>query len=393
MRDLLWPIVILLIVAVALRSELFFYMLYLVVALQIAARLWVRRSTRRLTWRRVMPAASFIGERVPVKIELHNPSLLSLPWLALHESLPPVLHSPPMIREVISLGAGEHRTIEYTLVSQRRGYFRIGPLSLQTGDVLGLNEETLAGESPSDLTIYPHVLPLDQLGLPASLPFGTLAARQRLFSDPARPAGVRPYEAADGVRRIDWKSTARTSMPQVRRYQPAIALETLIALAFTREEFGGHFAYDTMERALTAAASIAAHLTELRQPIALCTSGADPAAGGKVQRIPIGAGRAHLMLALGMLGRLEAGGGTRLEELLHQATADLGWGSTVIVITGASSDALLADLIALRRRGLNVALILAEPLAEELALPRRHGIAAFGIWRDGYPREAVVDRA
>ena len=59
----------------------------------------------------------------------------------------------------------------------------------------------------------------------------------------------------------------------MRRYQPAIALETLIALAFSRQEYGGRFPYDVMERALIAAASIAAHLTERRQPIGLCTTG------------------------------------------------------------------------------------------------------------------------
>ena len=78
---------------------------------------------------------------------------------------------------------------------------------------------------------------------------------------PSRPATR--TAAADGVRRIDWKATARAGEPQVRRYQPAIAVDMLVALAFSRAEYGGAYAYDTMECALTAAASIAAHCASL----------------------------------------------------------------------------------------------------------------------------------
>jgi uncharacterized protein (DUF58 family) len=377
--------IVLLIVAVALRSELFFVLLYIFVGLQLATRLWLRYEMRNLHWRRVAPQAAFPGERLTVEIVLCNHGLLPIPWVALHESLPPALHSPPMIREVVSLGPGEQRVIAYQISGRRRGYYKLGPLTLQTGDVLGLGERPLAGAQPSGLTIYPAVVPLAELGLPAALPYGTLAAPRRLFEDPARPAGVRPYQPADGVRRIDWKASAHAGTPLVRRQQPAIALETLVALAFARSEYGGHFAYDTMERSLTAAASIVAHLANLRQPFGVCVSGHDPAADRPAGAIPIGSGRAHLIAALGLLGRVEPLAEGALAPELRRAAAGLGWGSTVVIVTGQASTELLPEALALRRRGLEVALVIAEATPEQLALPRRHGIAAFALARDGRP--------
>ncbi len=262
---------------------------------------------------------------------------------------------------------------------------RLGPISLRTGDVLGLGESTLVGKQPDALTIYPSVLPLAELGLPASLPYGTLPATQRLFSDPARPNGVRPYQPADGVRRIDWKTTAHAGTPQVRRYQPAIALETLVALAFSRQEYGDRYAYDIMERALVAAASIAAHLVAQRQPVGLCTTGHDPAAGGPAAPLPVAPGRAHLIEVLGALGRLEPAASGALAPLIWQAGGRLGWGSTVVVITGQRGSELIEALLPLKRRGLNIALVITEPTADELGLPRKHGIATYGLWRDGRP--------
>jgi uncharacterized protein (DUF58 family) len=385
MNDLFWLTILLFVVAAALRSDLFFYMLYVVVGLQALARLWLRQSARRLSWRRQAPPAAFLGEQITVALELTNGSLLPVPWVVVSESLPPSMRSPPLLREVLSLGAGERRVLTYTLVGQRRGYYKIGPLSLQTGDILGLGERILSGAASEGLTIYPPILSLGQLGLPASLPYGTLATTARLFSDPARPSGVRPYQAADGVRRIDWKTTAHAGTPQVRRYQPAISIETLIALAFSRTEYTGRFSYDMMERALVAAASIAADLAARRQPIGLCTTGDDPQTGAPAAPLAVAEGRAQLIQVLGMLGRLETAAQGALPELIWQAGAHLGWGSTVIVITGQRGVELLAALLPLKRRGLNLALIITEPSIADLGLPRQHGITTFGLWREGRP--------
>jgi uncharacterized protein (DUF58 family) len=385
MNELFWLMLILFVVAAVLRSELFFYLLYLVVGLQVLARFWLRRGIKQLRWRRRAPAAAWAGERATVELELANDGLLPIPWLTLTESVPAALRNPPTIREVISLGAGERRVLTYTLTGSRRGYYRLGPLSLNTGDVLGLDERTVVGQEQDALTIYPPTLPLPELGLPAALPYGTLPTSRRLFSDPARPSGVRPYQAADGVRRIDWKTTAHAGAPQVRRYQPAIALETLIALAFSREEYGGRYAYDTMERALVAAASIAVHLAERRQPIGFCTTGRDAATNQVAAPVRVGPGRAHLIDTLGTLGRLEPAQSGDLAELATGAAAHLGWGSTVIFVTGQRGPDLIGRLLPLRRRGLSVALIITEPTPADLGLPRQHGITAYGLWRDGRP--------
>jgi uncharacterized protein (DUF58 family) len=385
MNDLFWLILILFLVAAVLRSELFFYLLYLIVGLQLVVRFWLRRGARQLRWRRHAPVAAFPGEAATVEVELRNDGLLPVPWLTMSESVPAQLHNPPTIREVLSLGAGERRVLRYTLKGSRRGYYRLGPLTLNTGDVLGLDERTLTSQEHDALTIYPPTLPLAELGLPAALPYGTLATPQRLFSDPARPSGVRPYQAADGVRRIDWKTTAHAGSPQVRRYQPAIALETLIALAFSREEYGGRYAYDQMERALVAAASIAAHLVERRQPVGLCTTGRDAATGAVASATPVGPGRAHLIGVLGTLGRLEPVQEGDVAASAARAATHLGWGSTVIVLTGQRGPELVARLLPLKQRGLSVAVIIAEPTPADLGLPRRHGIASYGLWRDGRP--------
>lgn len=391
MNDLFWLTLILLIVAALLRSELFFYMLYVIVGLQVAARFWMRRSAQHLRWTRHAPATLFLGERADVELEVRNTGLLPLPWISLHESIPPTLNSPAGVREVVSLGAGEERRLTYSIQAVRRGYYRLGPLTMRTGDVLGLGERTLETNEVAGLTVYPTVLPLAELHLPASLPFGVLPAASSLFVDPARPTGVRPYQPGDSMRSIDWKNSARASGGSsrgttllVRRYQPAIALETVVALAFGLEEYRSRFAYDDMERALVAAASIAAHIITQRQAVGFCTTGRDPLNGTSDVTLPIGSGRTHLIEILGTLGRLEATREGSMPALLQQVGARLGWGSTIVFVGGSTPD-LVPTLLPLRQRGLNLALVLADATPATLGLARSHGIAAYDIGRDGRP--------
>ncbi len=374
---------LLLVVAAALRSELFFYLLYVLVGLQLAAWLWVRAAARAVRWSRQAPAAAFPGETVEVTIALRNGGLVPIPWLALHESLPSELRTMPAVRQVLALGAGEQRAIAYTLQGRRRGRYQLGPLQLRTGDALGLFERPLAGAEPDYLVIYPQVLPLPELGLPAALPFGVRPDRGSLFSDPARPLGPRPYAPGDSIRQIDWKSSARAGTLQVRRYEPAIARETLIALAFSVAEYPGRYTFDAQERAVVAAASLAADLLGRGQAVGLCTSGRDPITGAEAAPLAPAGGRAQLIEVLRLLGRLEAPGTGVVLAALDRAAADLGWGSTVVLVASGAPTAWIERLLALRRRGLHVALVLVEGTANEIALARRHGLVVYLVDRVG----------
>jgi uncharacterized protein (DUF58 family) len=383
--DLRLITLIVLVVAAGLRSEIFFYLLYVLVGLQLLAWFWVRLAARAVRWSRSAPAAAFPGEPVEVTIAIRNKSLLPIPWLLLHESLPAALRSPPGVRQVIGLGPNEEHRVAYTLQGRRRGLYRLGPLTMRTGDVLGLFERPLEGAAVDSLVIYPQVLPLHELGLPAALPFGARPAPASLFTDPARPVGVRAYAPGDSVRQIDWKSSARAGGLQVRRHEPAIARETLIALAFSLGEYPGRYTYDSLERAVVAAASIAADLIGRGQPVGLCTSGHDPLSEAAAAPIPPADGRHHLVAILRLLGRLEARPQGDLVAALERAAAGLGWGSTVVVVSYGAGAALIERLLPLRRRGLWVALVLIEGAADEIALARRHALPSYLVDRAGTP--------
>ena len=361
MRELPYLLVILVLVALLLRLDFVFYMIYVVGGVWLLARWATPRSMDRLTVQRSFVSHAFLGETIPVRLELLNRTRLLMPWLRVHESLPPDLASTAQISRVYTLRPREEVSITYDLHCQRRGVYPIGPLQLTSGDVFGFAAVQSRGEAVQYLTVYPRIIPLAGLALPSRLPFGVLASPQCMFEDPARLRGVRPYQAGDSQRRIHWKASAHSDSLLVKQLAPAISLESTILLNLRGAEYERQRRHDASEWAIVLAASLAAYLESQRQAVGLAVHGVDALAVSALQAPPR-PGRPHLMKVLELLARAELiDSDDPFVAWARRTAASLGWGATVIVVTPNGDEATCQGLHALARAGLNVVMAVVEP--------------------------------
>src|SRR5205814_9612505 len=126
-----------------------------------------------------------------------------------------------------------------------------------------LNTQEVNLTDESYLLVYPKVVPLERLGLPASSPFGDVPVRRQwLFEDPMRTVGVREYRPGDNPRRLHWKATARAPSQnlQVKVFEPTTShrLHVLLNVS-TSEQNWSWQGYDpeALEASITTAASVA----------------------------------------------------------------------------------------------------------------------------------------
>ena len=371
-------------------SDSLFYLAYVLAGLVILSRLWVPRALRDVhSVRRFCPRA-FHGEEVAVELEVANRGRWPILWLALHESLPVSLHVPNFERRVVSLAAGERVSIRYALQCARRGYYRLGPLQLRSGDFFQLAPEGESTGAEDVLVVYPKIMALPSLHLPSRIPLGSLPTRTQFFEDPSRFFGVRDYQAGDSLRRVNWRSSAHLSRLQVKRFQPAVALRTIIFLDLNADAYAVSSRAYAEELGCTIAASIAARLMELRQQVGLTLLACDEVSGSTaVQQLPLGRGREHLMRLLEMLARARMAPTAPLTTTLLRGGTDLGWGSTALVIGAGDSPGLLESLLQMRRRGFEVVLIAMDPTKRFDELQARLGtMGAAAFW---IPSERHLD--
>jgi uncharacterized protein (DUF58 family) len=387
MRKFVPFLLILFVIAALLRVDFFFTIVYLFFAVYLLARLWTPRTVKHLRVQRRLVNRAFPGDSVTVDLTVHNTSWLPIPWLEMHESLPVALAVPPFYREVVSLGPRQRRHFHYTLHCRRRGYYPVGPLTMQIGDLLGIVRPSQAQATPDHVIVYPQVVPLQQLGLPTRSPQVALPARSPLFEDPARVMGVRDYQRGDSPRRIHWTATASAGRLLVKQYQPSIARETLICLDLDQEDYERRQRYTATELAIVVAASIANHVV-VREglPVGLTTEARDPLLDKQARFfLPPRSERAHLMSLLEVLARVQITSATPFVDLLRRESVNLSWGATLAVITGRESEALFDTLVYLRRAGFAVALILVQPARPSARLQKRGdllGVPIYRIWKE-----------
>jgi len=189
----------------------------LVLGSSTAGRLWARVSlqevyfTRSLSERRL-----FVGETAELLLTLENRKGLPVPWIELREQLPrdlPVVGARTLITGTPGLAMlqrntalGRHDRLQWpvTLRAIQRGYYRIGPARLRSGDIFGFFErEETVPEMSERLVVYPHTYSMPELGLESARPFGELRGGNRIFEDPSRVVGVRDYQPGDPMKRIE----------------------------------------------------------------------------------------------------------------------------------------------------------------------------------------------
>lgn len=365
MRSFPTSLLVLLFIVIVLRIDFFFTVVYFLVAIYLLSRQWSQRSSTQVRVERRFVPRAFIGDRVPVEVTVRNAGWLPVPWLEVSESIPLPLLSERLPGQVLSLGVHEQRRLTYTLRCRRRGYYALGPMTLETGDLLGVDRRVRKCEEGEHLTVYPRIVPLAELGIPTRSALVALPAASPLFEDPSRIMGVRDYRRGDSPRRIHWSSSARVGKLVVKRYQPAIARETLICLDLDEEHYGTPRRDESIELAIVAAASIANHIIVVEGlPVGLATEAWDPRVDERRRvSLPPRAERSQLVQILEVLGRVQAAQAGSFVELLRRESVHLSWGSTMVVITAYESDELADTMVYLKRTGFAVILVVVDRLA------------------------------
>jgi uncharacterized protein (DUF58 family) len=381
MSEIMVLLLVVLIAVAAVTRETFVLVLgYLLVGTYLFGRWWSHHSLKSVKISRVFTDHVFPGETIPVEIELANRSWLPVIWLGIRDLHPVYLSEIRSFKQVTSLSSRRKQVLNYHLKATRRGLYSLGPMTIETGDLFGWIDQ-VQSEFPAEyLTVYPKIIPLRHPNLPSTSPMGSLRYRQPMFEDPSRPVGKRDYQPGDPLKRVDWKSSASSARLQVKVFEPSIDLEVSLFLNMNSAEYHGKSRFDGPELAVVTAASLASWAVGNRQSVGLVTNGLDQLKVGEdIQPVQPHKGQAHLMRMLEALARVKssAEGTQPIIEMIRRYRHTLGWGTTLVAITGSADEDLMRELLLTRKFGLNPFLIVCGWYVE-VNIPVQRG-KAYGV--------------
>jgi uncharacterized protein (DUF58 family) len=353
----------------------------LLAVLPLLAAAYVGRSRYKLACSRSLdPQRVPIGASSRVVLRLQNMSRLPTGTLLLEDRLPYALGSRPRV-VLERLGAHQASSVAYTVRADVRGRYEVGPLVVRLTDPFGLCELTRAFPSVDRLTVIPQVLTLPTVRL-ASEYAGTGDSRARSVAVHGEDdAATREYRRGDDLRRVHWKSTARTGELMVRREEQPWESRATVVLDTRAVAHRGEGPTASFEWAVSAAASVAVHLRQSSYKLRLVTgSGIDADARE-------GGGEGLLLDHLADVRLSQRGDVASLVERVRERSD----GGLIIALLGTLSTAEAELLAGLRGNGATCLAFLVDsttwltlPASARAAADHAHGAAALSLLHSGW---------
>jgi len=365
-------LVLLVVSLIARENSLFLLALALLVAAGLS-RLWERYCLDRVTYRRhFSQRQAAYGESVELEVEVVNRKPLPLSWLEVEDEISTefkpdrgrvyISHKPQraLLTNLLAFRPYERIRRRYVFPCLTRGEHVFGPVRLRSGDLFGFATREETREQVETFVVYPRVVPLTDLGLPARHPIGDLRTQSWIFEDVSRIAGAREYRPGDGLRRIHWPASVRAQRLQAKVYEATTSHNLAVFLNLATDEdywWGLRYDPDVLELGIVTAASLANWGLEQGYQVGLYTNGMHRWSWGSVAVEP-GRDPSQLERTLVALGRLQPFAVGRFDEMLPREARRLPFGATVVLVTAGLTPPIAQAALALRARGHAVTAVL-----------------------------------
>jgi uncharacterized protein (DUF58 family) len=297
------------------------------------AAAWVvagRRRPRVAVRRRVEPLRIHLGQPARVDLEVINRAHRRSAPLAIADAFEGGARSARFV--VPPLAPKETARAAYRLPSNQRGVFDLGPVTLESSDPMGLVRHVTEAPVRSTFTVFPRVLDV--------LPMPLAAGRERTGSITVRSRAsvgedfrtLREYVVGDDLRRVHWRSSARTEDLMVREEEAPWDSRDAILVDTRAEAYPDPEAFEVVVE--MAASLLVAGRRAHRTPRLVLASQPFDAGGDQVDS------------ALERLAAVRLGAGDAFAVAADELARHFG-GGAVAVLTGALSDSELARVVRL----------------------------------------------
>ena len=319
---------------------------------------------RELSHKRV-----FVGDVVSITVSVVNKKPVPLSWLRVTDNIPPNLRvisgddrsnvypNGPAFRHSTSVAWYERVRWSYRVKCLHRGLYRLGPARLESGDPFGFLRSDTRGPARDELLVYPRVVALEEIGIPANRPLGEASGGIEMFRDLARPSGIRDYQIGDSLKTVDWKATARAQRLEVRTYDPSSSTTVIVVVAVdtTTPFWAAHSSVD-VERVIVTATSVASYAAEQNYSIGLFANDM-PSRSERPLAVSPGRGRDQYRRVLSSLATLRDYAMAPMSEHLAEHARRFPMGSTLAVATAFLPPEFVKVLQDVRRWGHKVVVL------------------------------------
>lgn len=306
---------------------------------------------------------SQVGQIFEERFEITNHSRLPHLWILIQDKSP--LPGNKGSRVISLIKGKESRSFLVRTRLVKRGLFPLGDTVISSGDFFGLFPVSKTVKAHHTLLVYPMTLNLRYFPHPSGWITGGEAIRRRTQQITPNAVGVRDYVPGDPMNRIHWLSTARKDRLIVKEFELDPLAEIWLFFDANREFHYGDASHideinqreywkpfieipipqSSFEYQVVISASLARYFLKIGRAVGFVSQ------GRALHVLPAERGSRQFGKVMESLAILEPEGRLPIYSLVESQAKLMPRGSTVILLSPSSDDALVRSIIYLERGG------------------------------------------
>jgi uncharacterized protein (DUF58 family) len=256
---------------------------------------------------------------------------------------------------LLRLQPGHQRSLPLKLTGTRWGAYNPYTLFARTSDATGLRSLDQLISNEALLRVYPASELLPAAISPAQTQLFTGNRIARTKGEGLEFADIRPYAAGDRARRINWRQSAMRQSLYVNQQHPERNTDVILFLDTFAE--ARHLEAGTLDLAVGAAVSLAAHYLSTRDRVGLVSF------GGYVRWLTPASGTTQLYRIIDVLLESEIAFSFAWKDIDVLPPRSLTPNALVIALSPLLDERSVNALINLRDRGFDLVVVDLSPLA------------------------------
>jgi uncharacterized protein (DUF58 family) len=196
----------------------FFNLSYMLIGIMLISVLWAWLS---VSWvsiaRRTRSRRAQVGRSFEENFSVRNRAWLPKLWLEIEDESTLPEHKASYVVPALGINAQHHWSVKTRCAV--RGEFRLGPMTVTSGDPFGFFVIKRHLSATSRIVVYPRIVSVNTLDLPMGALSGGEAQRRRSHYVTTNASGVRDYVPGDSFNRIHWRSSARKDRLIVKEFE------------------------------------------------------------------------------------------------------------------------------------------------------------------------------
>jgi len=332
------------------------------------------------------------GEHVEVEVTFTNRRGWPIPWIYIEDLYPQGFPHIGNNAELAVLMPGRSITLNYSLTLPRRGYHRIGPILMESGDLFGLQKRFRTGAQQNYVSVLPTVAYIETFNFATRRPQGPVRVSNRIYEDPTRIVGAREYVPGDPLNRIHWKASARTGALFSKQTEYSTVIGGTLLLDLHEDSYGQENVESRMELAITTTASIAYLLHMSGEQVGMLTNARDAAEEARYEvesrevvaradvdtaiddeiesirlspiQVPTARGAGQAQKIFENLARVLPGKGITLEQFITWELSRLPRDAALLPVVPRVTESLALALAGMKLSGFNVTVFLIDNTPE-----------------------------